>query len=205
MKNKGFTLVEVFISAGIMLLVVGTAYTIILTGNFSMNTQENEINAQNSAQLALFQIAQDLRLASGVKVWVSDGFGTTQGTPAVAYKVVNFQIPVGSFESAIALDSNNYISWGSERLSLSDDGTGNYIAYSLDNQGQIIRTVYSASGTVYTTKKTRIVARNISSLNFTRSLSENLLQIQITSNILASKQSAPIQKTVSTTVLLRNG
>ena len=85
MKNKrGFTLIEVLVAIGLVVMVAALMYTFVGQG-LSLYTMETETaEEQTNLRQALSEITNRVRLADASEVAVTDG-GLTVGSTAYAY------------------------------------------------------------------------------------------------------------------------
>ncbi len=69
MKRKaGFSLVEMMIVVAIMVVLMVGLYTVLNTGNALWQESENEVAIQRDARNVLWNIAKDMRMASGADI-----------------------------------------------------------------------------------------------------------------------------------------
>ncbi len=192
-KKYAFTLMEVLVSCGIFTLIVAASYAVVFTSRLSSDIAENQLVSGESARIAMDRVIQELRFANPSKVWISNQLNAIAGQ-ATSGSIINFQIPVGSYQEELNL-SQGQLRWGSE------DTEGEYIAYSVDNNNCLLRTVYTSSEGANPLSK--IIARNISRTSFARNSSNsNLINIEIVSLAAAGQQAST--QTLRSSVRLRN-
>ena len=194
LKKSGFTLIELLLVTGIFTLIIGVSFTLLSTGRVSMFVNEARIQAEENARLAADQISKELRLSSAnlELVHISDSVGwatnNTSGT------VINFQIPVGSYDGTLDLTGANELKWGNE------DTEDAYIAYWL-NDNLLTRSIYTASDGSDATGRT--IASDVTSLAFSRAATDSaLINIDISTQGEASTRTAT--RTLRSGIKLRN-
>lgn len=195
LKQSGFTLMELLVVAGIFTLVVGGTTLMLTSSRFSVGLSDAQIEAEEHARRAMEHISKELRLSRADRVRISDTLGWT--TSSTSGDVANFQIPKGIYDDDLNLTADYLLQWGSE------DNTGYYLAYSIDADSQLVRTIYvNSDGTnIYGTPK--IMARNISSLTFSRtSAASEVIDIEISAQVDASQ--GTVKRTLRSSVKLRN-
>jgi len=202
-KKSGFTLIELLVVVGIFTLIIGASFTLLSSGRLSANLSEARIQTSENARLAMEQITRELRLSHSSKGHISNAVGwATNLNNGI---VINFQIPVGSYDAQLSLNLNNELQWGWGRALPDAAGTpttlGYYIAYSVDGNNQLLRSTYTAADGSGLTSE--IIARHISSLTFSRTSTSSQI-INIT--IVGQRQTAqgPITQTLNSRVKLRN-
>lgn len=187
--QKSFTVIEVVLAVGIFTLVVGAACTLLLTGRFSVNSNESLMQNTVQARNAFERMGRELRLSHANKVWISNNLNATN--QLTSGSVVNFQVPVGSLSSELDLTADNSLRWGSL-------GTeGHFLAYSVDGNHRLLRTVYAdANGA---NPQSSAIASGVSSITFSRtSTTSALVRVAIT------VQNGGLPYTFRTSVKLRN-
>lgn len=194
-KAGGFTLLEVLVVVGIFTLIIGTSFTLLSSSRLSTDITEAQIQVAEHARLAMDRITKELRLSHFSRVRISGNlkFTAAETNPG---SVINFQIPVGSYDDQLALDPNNALQWGCAA------NPGHYLAYSVDGNHQLLRTAYTDQAGSNPTSQ--IIAQNIASVSFSRtSTSSNLISI----TLVAQRQTAAgllISHTLGSNVSLRN-
>jgi len=192
-KKYAFTLIELLITTGIFTLIAAASYAVIFTSRLSSNIIESQFESAGSARIAMERVTQELQLSNPGKVWISTAIGIA-GTQLNSGSVINFQIPVGSYQEGLNLIEGQ-LRWGSE------DTEAEYIAYSVDNDSQLLRSVYTSSDG--SNPRSKIIARNISRISFARNSSNsNLINIEIVSLAAAGQQAST--QTLRSSVRLRN-
>jgi hypothetical protein len=170
LQKKAVTLVELMITGGISLLILGAAFGMLLFGRVSVFSNEATVKASEQARKALNKITNELRLSKPTLVLISNGLGTTPNTNDG--DIVNFQIPVGIYNNELTLNADYTLQWGS------DTASGQYVAYSVDVNSDLIRSTYAAADA--SDAISRVVVPGISSLQFTRTnFSSTVINIEI--------------------------
>jgi prepilin-type N-terminal cleavage/methylation domain-containing protein len=192
-KECGFTLIELIAVTGIIGIITAVLLNFMVTSRISFDSAQAQIQAKEYAKIAIAAIAKELRLSRPSKVRIANSLGwVTETSPG---SVVNFQIPVGSFDAALNLTSNYEIRWGSNA------NENYYIAYLVDNNSRLRKSTYSlstGSGAINST-----IAPNISNLTVSRdSISSDLIHIQVTAQI--PTHNGAINQTLTSDVKLRN-
>ncbi len=155
--NKGFTIIEVLVSAVIISILIMGAFTVLDIGRGSWFAGDVRADLRKEMIRAFMAMERELRETRPSQL-VSFPHGTTSNE-------VTFRVPQdGADADTTILDSFGYIEW-----------SGN-IRYWLNGNNEIIRTDPLGS--------TRVLARGITGLEFSRSrvpaLPEDLLIINIT-------------------------
>ena len=169
--NKGFTIIEVLVSAMIISVLILAAFAVLDVGRSSWFAGDVRADLRKEMIRAFMSMERELRETRPSQL-VSFPHGTSSAE-------VTFKIPQDSADAdATILDSFGYIEW-----------SGN-IRYWLNGSNEIIRT--DPSGT------TRVLARGITSLGFSRNRTPALPEDLLIINITAQKASG-IGKVVSET------
>lgn len=192
-KIKSFTLVELVISLGISVLIIGASLAILLTGRISVFSNEAAVQATENARNAINAISKELRLSRPTAVFLSDQIGTTPNLDDGS--VANFRIPVGIYDNNLQLGSDFRLQWGSE------DTPDAFIAYSVDGNNNLIRSTYlqpDGSDAVST-----IVSPNIAVLSFTRdAIDSAFIEVSVEAEGISSMYRG--EQALSSSIRLRN-
>lgn len=171
MKNKGFTLIELLFAVGILLLAIAATSSIFFTGRRSAETYDAEFQVREYARIAMNRISGELRLSRPIMVRINNNIGWL--LPELRNgAVVNFQIPVGAYNTSLNLTVDYDLRWGSA------DREGDFITYFINPGGELRRGIYTlpnAGGLV-----DQLVISNIANITFDRDiLSQNLINIKV--------------------------
>ena len=192
-SKKSVTLVELMIATGISTLIIGASLTLLLSGKASILHNEGLIQSSQQVRTSLDRLGQSLRLTQPSKTFISDQLG--RAINANSGTVINFQIPVGSFETNLDLYPDASLRWGSN----TQENT--FIAYSIDINNNLIESTYTkndASDAVSV-----IISPSIDSISFSReNNSSPLITIQITTTGNNSRDT--LKKSLISFVKLRN-
>lgn len=193
--TKSVTLVELVIALGISVLVIGASLGILLTGRISVFSNEAAVQATENARNAINAISKELCLSRPTAVFLSDQIGTTPNLANQDCSVVNFRIPVGVYDNNLQLDSDFRLQWGSE------DTVGAFIAYSVDVDSNLIRSIYmQADGA---DAVSTVVSPNITGLAISRdSIDSNVIDISVDAQGLSERWER--NQTLSSSIRLRN-
>ncbi|RKX18305.1 MAG: hypothetical protein DRP26_05445 [Candidatus Zixiibacteriota bacterium] len=156
--KKAVTLVELMVAASISILLIGATLSLLLFGRASVFRNEASVQAGERARKVANIIAKELRISKPTKVFISDSLGTTSNTNSGS--VINFQIPVGAYNTSLTLNADYSLKWGSE------DTEDEYIGYSINGDFNLIRSTYSTS--TASDAVSEVVSPDINSLLFTR-------------------------------------
>ncbi len=194
LKESAFTVIELLVVMGIFSLIIGAGLTLFSTGRLSIHISEAHIQAQEYARQAMNRISKELRLSRPSLVYLSDSADWLTNDDSGS--VVNFQIPVGSYDISILpqLTSDYRIRWGSAAAE------GDHLAYSTDAGLQLLRSTYTAFDG--SDAATEIIAQHIASISFSRSSGSPLIDIQIVSQVDTAH--GPVTHTLRSSVKLRN-
>lgn len=161
-NNKGFTIIEVLVSAIIISVLIMGAFTVLDVGRGSWFSGDVRADLRKEMIRAFMAMERELRETRPSQLQ-SFPYGTSSAE-------VTFKIPQDSNDAdTTILDPFGYIEW-----------SGN-IRYWLNNNNEIIRTDSTGS--------TRVLARGITGLQFSRSRAPALPQELLIINITAQKKS----------------
>jgi type II secretory pathway pseudopilin PulG len=166
-KTRGFTIVEVLVSTGIISLLIITAFVLLDVGRASWFTGDVHTELRREIIRAFMSMEREIRetrpVSGGPSARINLNYGETSNS-------ISFQIPQDSNDSdTTILDSLGDIEW-----------SGN-ITYSLNGSNEIIRTDPDSS--------TRVLARGITGLGFSRDRTPDLPNDLLIINITAQKAS----------------
>ena len=162
MRNiKGFTIIEVLISSAIIAVLILVAFTVLDIGRGSWFGSDVQVEIRNEITRGFMGMERELRETRPVSAQMSINYGESAN-------LITFKIPTID-ANGVVLDAFGYIVWSSN------------IVYALNGNNEIIRT--DANGL------TRVLARNITSLQFSRSRIPALPQDLLIINITARKAS----------------
>ena len=188
----GFTLIEILLVMGIFTIITGACLTLLSTGRVSVNIADTQSQTEESARQAMNRISKELRLSQAGRVSISNNLGSA--TSNTSGSVINFQVPVGCYETLDLTDTYE-LKWGTENTQNA------HISYSLDGNSRLLRSTYTAEDASDATS--RIIAQNISSLNFSRSvISSSLINIVIVAQSGTASNTAP--QILRSSIRLRN-
>ena len=140
------------------------------------------------------KISKDIRLSKSTSTIICDSIGTT--TSANSGSVISFQIPVGSYDEYLDIDSLGDIKWGSEKTA------SHYVAYYVNEKSRLVRVTYNPD--MSTISNEEIIAIDIYSLRFEQaSVASNLIEVKIGSLLQESQDERELLTSLST-VKLRN-
>ncbi|MFA5272474.1 MAG: hypothetical protein WC412_09100, partial [Candidatus Omnitrophota bacterium] len=166
-RVKAVTIMELLVSFGIAVLIIGAALVFFLTTQFSLVRMEALIHGEEQARSVLSRITSELRLSNAYHITI---YNTTGGSDNLIGDAVRFQIPVGSYSDDIYLSSSLAIAWGSNSVA------DNHIIYSLTDDKTLTRKESDGANIV----SNITLARGIKSLIFRRtSSSSNQITVQI--------------------------
>lgn len=161
-KTKGFTVIEVLISAVVISILVLASFAVLNIGRNSWFSGDVQAELRKEMIRAFMAMEREIRETSPAQQSVPFGESRTS---------ITFKIPQDSNDAdTTVLDSSGAIEW-----------SGN-IVYSLNTSNEIIRT--DPSGI------TLVLARGILSLQFSRSRNPALPQDLIIINITGQKASS---------------
>lgn len=162
MRNiKGFTIVEVLISAVLIAVLILAAFSVLDVGSGSWFGSNAQVELRNEITRAFMGMERELRETRPVSAQMSVNYGTSVNS-------IGFKVPTTD-ANGVVLDSFGYIVW-----------SGN-IVYALNGSNEIVRTDPNGS--------TRLLARNITSLQFSRNRTPALPLDLLIINITAQKAS----------------
>ncbi|MFH0856213.1 MAG: prepilin-type N-terminal cleavage/methylation domain-containing protein [Candidatus Omnitrophota bacterium] len=147
----GFTLVEVLVTSVILAVLVTALFLVLNLGQSSWTNADTGIQLRQEIARALMFMSQELKQTSAAKIDLT--LNSSAGS-------ISFRIPQDPDGDGYVVDASGNIDWSPE------------INYSLNSSGQVLREYGGV---------TSIIANNISSLAFTRILSE-VLQIDLTAS-----------------------
>lgn len=148
---KAFTLVEILVAVCIFFILIGAAFLVLNTGVSAWLAGDVEVQLRRELVKAITPMEKELKLTRAAQTNLASG--TTSNT-------ITFAIPADIDNDGTILDSTGQVEWSPD-----------LVTYSLNANGEIVRT--TAAGTT-------ILARNITSLQFTRPVSPvNILQVDI--------------------------
>lgn len=195
LEKSGFTLTELLVVIGIFSFIIGVSFTLLTSGNLSVDISEAQIQAAENARRAIGKISTELRLSHLAYVHLYDTL-QTQGS-LNSGQVLYFQIPMGSYDANLALAGNYALRWGTEEA----NSQGDFICYFLDDD-QLLRSTCSDVGLASTVSGVLVTPR-ISALNFSRAnTSAELINIEVEGQSEAA--SGPVTQTLRTSIKVRN-
>jgi type II secretory pathway component PulJ len=157
--SKGFTFVEVLVAVCIFFILVAMAFVLLDSGTSSWFAGDVETGLRREIVKAAMPMEKELKLTRAAQTNLASG--TTSAS-------ITFSVPQDNDADGTILDSSANIEWSSD----SDAASPWTITYSLNADNEIIRTTSAGS--------TSVLARNITSLQFTRPVSPaNILQVDI--------------------------
>lgn len=193
-KKSSFTLIELIIATGISTLIMGASMSLFFSSKLSLFSNNISIKAEENVQKAMRKISKDIRLSKSTSTIISDSIGTT--TSANSGSVISFQIPVGSYDEYLDIDSLGDIKWGSEKTA------SHYVAYYVNEKSRLVRVTYNPD--MSTISNEEIIAIDIYSLRFEQaSVASNLIEVKIGSLLQESQDERELLTSLST-VKLRN-
>ena len=162
MRNvKGFTIVEVLISAVLIAVLIMAAFTVLDIGRGSWFSGDVRVELRNEITRAFMGMEREIRETRPVSAQMNINYGAAANS-------ITFKIPTTDVDGVV-LDSFGYIVW-----------SGN-IVYALNGNNEIVRTDPDGS--------TRVLAKYITSLQFSRNRTPALPQDLLIINITAQKAS----------------
>jgi len=189
-KNSfGMSFLEMMVSIAIFTVIMSSIFTVIYTGRLYWRVGSSQIDAQQQARQAISYMAKELRQTRA-------GTGRVGGGAAVAilenlptddnpYTSVTFRIPQDTTGDGNVLDSNGWIVEWSDKITYSLNGT------------QLIRSTDTGSS--------KVLANNITTLQFTRSsVAPLLIKIRVVSNKVIPGTGENVNVPISTWVRLEN-
>ena len=193
-KKTGFTLIELMVVMGIFTLIIGAGFTLLSSGRLSTDISEAQIQTVGHARLAMDRISKELRLSHFSRLRISNSVNFTAAEISPG-SIINFQIPVGSYDVALDLDGTS-LKWGSAA------NEGDYLAYQVDANNQLLRTAYvDVNGA---NPSDVVIAQNIASITFSRTgVNSNLITITIVTQ-RQTVSGIAITQTLHSNVTLRN-
>jgi len=177
------------VSIAIFTVIMSSIFTVIYTGRLYWRVGSSQIDAQQQARQAISYMAKELRQTRA-------GTGRVGGGAAVAilenlptddnpYTSVTFRIPQDTTGDGNVLDSNGWIVEWSDKITYSLNGT------------QLIRSTDTGSS--------KVLANNITTLQFTRSsVAPLLIKIRVVSNKVIPGTGENVNVPISTWVRLEN-
>lgn len=157
--SKGFTFVEVLVAVCIFFILVAMAFVLLDSGTKSWFAGDIETRLRREIVKAVMPMEKELKLTRASQTNLASGAASTS---------ITFSIPQDNDADGTILDSSANIEWSNDSAAASPWT----ITYSLNANNEIIRTTSAGS--------TSVLARNITSLQFTRPVSPvNILQIDI--------------------------
>lgn len=149
---KAFTLVEVLVAACIFFILVGAAFLVLNSGINSWLAGNVEVDLRRQLVSAVGPMEKELKETRAAETNLASGATSNSLT---------FALPADTNGDGTILDSNGQVEWSTD-----------LVTYSLNANGEIVRTTTNGSQS--------ILARNITSLQFTRPVSPvNILQVDI--------------------------
>lgn len=171
---KGMTLVELLLSLSILVILMLGSFQIMDVGAKNWLTSDVSVQLRQEIVRSFSRMELDLKKTRPAQISLGSGASSTSLT---------FRVPQDNNNDGTILDASGYIEWSSD------------IVYALDGSGQITRT---SAGT------TSVVARNITSLQFTRPISPaDILQIDIVASKI-SDAGRTLQDSSQLKVRMRN-
>lgn len=187
--KKGYSLLEVLIVAGLIVVVTVVILNMSNAFNLSWDTQNVRMELDQQARRGIDEMIRDL-------------YQATSDQTTVNANSINFRLPVVINDNPPnppdIYDADGDIHWGAS------GSTANSITYRI-NSGQLVRDVVSGVGVI----STRVCANNVTSLN----LSQQPLSPQLPRNIAISitcqkpvRRGSPtlVNVTLQSQVTLRN-
>ena len=148
--KKGYSLLEVLIVAGLIVVVTALLLNMSNTFNLSWDVQNVKMELDQQARRGIDEMIRDLYEAT-----------STSGQTTVTANSVNFRVPVVVDDTPPdppdIYDVNGDIHWGAEGV------VGDNIRYRV-NSGQLVREVISGTSII----SSRVCANNVTSLSFTQ-------------------------------------
>jgi prepilin-type N-terminal cleavage/methylation domain-containing protein len=183
-RARGFTIIETLISAVIVSLLILAAFAALDVGRGAWFSGDAHTELRREIIRAFMAMERELRetrpVSGGSSARIDLNYGETGNS-------ISFQIPQDIDGDGRILDVLGEIEW-----------SGNII-YSLNGNNELIRT--DPNGT------TKVLARNITGLGFSRSRAPDLPNDLLIINIIAQKPSAmgrPVIETGEFIVRMRN-
>ena len=144
--QKGFTLLEILLTAAISTIIMAGAFTLLRVSNDQFRFIHSKMTLEEDLRRALFKMAQEIRQTSYTKITNFGTGNTLSGT------TINFRVPVPAPDASTLVDSNYSPLWAAD------------INYALDsNTRQITRTSVENGET-----KESVLANNVTTLTFSR-------------------------------------
>lgn len=190
LKNSlGMSFLEMMVSVAIFTVIMSSIFTVIYTGRLYWRVGSSQIDAQQQARQAVAYMAKELRQARAGTGRVGGGspVAILENLPADdnAYTFVTFRIPQDTNGDGDILDSNGWVVEWSDKITYSLAGT------------QLIRSTDTGA--------TKVLANNISTLQFTRSSTSPLLiKIRVVSDKVIPGTGETISVPLSTWIRLEN-
>ncbi|MBI4971564.1 MAG: prepilin-type N-terminal cleavage/methylation domain-containing protein [Candidatus Omnitrophica bacterium] len=203
-SQKGFTLIEVMITAVLLSVLLMSFYTVLEMAYVLFRSDNIYQDLNNSAMQSLRYVSREIAQTSPVTN-PSHLSITTDGNNN---SVVRFQIPVDWDNDADVIQSgtDDVVEWGAydQVGQLTNGRLGSWIRYSVSNN-QLIRDVLDA-GLAPIQGLSRVVANNVAI--FTATQSSNILTMTLTlrkSDVIGQfGRSRQIQSVFTNQILLRN-
>jgi prepilin-type N-terminal cleavage/methylation domain-containing protein len=168
--QRGFSLAELLVAMAIMVFVTGVIYSLLSKAQLAFYDSEATIKMRNELRLATQKIDMELR-QSGYDSTGTPQYVILHGIGSFGSDILRFSVPVICQTGGTLLDaSGNPAHWGATikwgcTTSACADANNNcasveykYIQYSLNDSGQIIRSVLSP---LFNTVSTQVLAEDI--------------------------------------------
>lgn len=175
MNKKGFTLLEVLLASAIFSILIIIAFMIMKICSDTWFTGGDRAQLRKEITRAFMAMERELTETAPAQVSLASG---------ASGDTITFKIPHDNDNDGSIITSAGAIEWSGD------------IVYALNGSNQIMRT-YSGITTV--------LARNISSLQFTRpEASPKLIQVDITGRIVSVAGKKVIQDSGQSIIKMRN-
>lgn len=198
-EEAGFTLLEVLMVSSIMVLVLGTGFSILFTGQRLFARASDLMDIQFEARKVMNRLSSELRNTAVGQIYILDA----TGGHVLSDSRLRFQLPVDYDDDGDVLDSWGHIEWG-ETSSKQLDWSREYVLSGTD----LLRRVYNGLSSQAVAQPTYeiVLGKNVSSLNFTgmsfTGSAGNLNLVDITLTI--QRLNSPLQVTLRNKVKFRN-
>jgi len=190
--KKGFTLLEIMITLGILGIVLGIAFSMFDMSNLGWNTHNIQVELQQEARMGMEAMAKDLYLTDSGQITVD-----------TISNIITFKVPV-IIDTDETIPKDIYdtlgnIRWGAKVNDSDTYGIESYsIRYSRNtNTNQLIRDIIDSSST---TISSRVCANNLQALVFSPTPASPPTTLSIT--ITCQRPSRPGSTTLLTATLI---
>ncbi len=174
--NSGFTLVEVIVSLGIITLILGSLFNVLISQNRIFNLSMAKWDLSNDARKAMNLLVKEARMSDALYVQIYDLPMDQAGNKASSGVSVEFQVPVDWDADGDFVDQYNQTEWGA-------DGHFDWsIEYYRDSaSNELKRRVWDSAGAMdsQTTISTNITAFQVNGYRYSGSLKKYVLDIDL--------------------------